>query len=213
VNHVVEFLDVTRAFGARDRRVLLGPWSFEVPSGVIAGLVGPNGSGKTTVLRIAATLISPTSGIARVLGADCARRASRARAAVGLSLGGTRSFYWRLTAARNLSFFAVLRGVAPARAGSIVRALAEELGFAGALGAPARGLSRGYLGRMAVARALLGSPAVVLLDEPLAALDADGRNLVWRALRRRADDGSSILMTTHAAGATGRCDLVFTLGT
>ncbi|MBD3366883.1 MAG: ATP-binding cassette domain-containing protein, partial [Candidatus Eisenbacteria bacterium] len=78
----------------------------------------------------------------------------------------------------------------------------------GALGAPARGLSRGTLDRLAIARALLGDPDVVLLDEPFASLDQQGRDLAWRALRCRLDDGCSVVLTTHDRDTARRCDLV-----
>jgi len=179
-----------------------------VDRGLVAALTGPNGVGKTTALRLAATLVMPSEGSVLVSGYDVVRQARRVRQLVGLSLGGTRSFYWRITAAHNLSFFATLRGVAPVRAGAHVRGLAEEMGFAGALDAPARGLSRGNLGRMAVARALVGDPQIVLLDEPFTAIDREGRKLLWNALARRAHSGSTVLLTTHDPGVAARCDVV-----
>ena len=204
----VEFQRVSKAFDTGSGRVGLRELSFQVPPGSTAALVGPNGVGKTTALRVAATLVAPTTGHAFVSGLDCVRAPARVRALLGVSLGGPRSFYWRLSAAHNLAFFAVLRGAAPVRAGSLVRALADELGFAGALTAPARGLSRGTLGRMAIARALLCDPDVILLDEPFAAIDASGRELVWDALRRRVDAGASALIATHDLSVAGRCDAV-----
>ncbi|MBD3366619.1 MAG: ATP-binding cassette domain-containing protein, partial [Candidatus Eisenbacteria bacterium] len=133
----VEFVGVTKTFPGAAGGVGLRELSLTVPAGVVAALVGPNGCGKTTALRIAATLVSPSRGAVRILGADCVREAHRVRRTIGLSLGAMRSFYWRLTAAGNLTFFAALRGVPAARVGRHVRELAEELGVAGALGAPA----------------------------------------------------------------------------
>ncbi len=207
----IEFRNVARLFRGRNGPTGLDGLTLDVPSGVTAALMGPNGSGKTTALRIAATLVAPDRGTVKVGGFDCVREARRARRLVGVSLGGTRSFYWRITAAHNLSFFAALKGVPPVRAGRIVHALALELGFAGALGVPARGLSRGMLGRMAVARALIADPYVLLLDEPFVAIDREGRDFVWEALTRRARAGCAVLLTTHDEGLAGRCDRVATL--
>jgi ABC-type multidrug transport system ATPase subunit len=142
-----------------------------------------------------------------VFGRDILTERTAVRRLTGVSLGG-RSFYQRLTARHNLTFFARLVGV---RAGTVAREiqrLAAELDVERFLPRPARNLSRGALARLSVARACLGEPPLLLLDEPFASVDGRARELLWRALERRAREGRAVVMATHDLEVAGRCDLV-----
>lgn len=173
--------------------------SFKVGEGEIFGLIGRNGAGKTTLTKIVATLVQPTSGTVTVRGYDSVHNDERVRGLVGLATAEERSFYWRLTVAQNLMFFARLYGMSEAAArGRIVELLArleiEEL-------ANRRfgELSTGNKQRMAVARAMLAAPPVLLLDEPTRSLDplAAARMRSFISQLAAAHPPVSILLTSH----------------
>src|SRR5918999_4734896 len=173
--------------------------SFEVREGEVFGLIGRNGAGKTTLAKIIATLVQPTSGAVSVRGFDSVRDEGRVRAEVGLASAEERSFYWRLTVEQNLTFFARLYGL-PARD---ARRRIEELVERFELGEIRRRrfgeLSTGNKQRMSVARALLNSPPVLLLDEPTRSLDplaaARMRELIGSL--QHASPPVTVLLTSH----------------
>jgi ABC-type multidrug transport system ATPase subunit len=182
-----------------------------VDRGQVGALVGPNGCGKTTALRIVATLVRPTSGRALVFGRDVSTEASAVRSMIGVSLGGGRSFYWRLSASHNLVFFARLRGVTRGAITGEIRRLAAELDVERYLVRPVRSLSRGTLARLSVARACLGDPRMLILDEPFASVDARSRRLIWNAIERRARAGRAVVLATHDDRVRARCAPVLEL--
>lgn len=209
----VELRDVRKVYRRRGWSVVaLEPLTFSVDRGATAALVGPNGAGKSTALKILATLVEPSAGRALVLGRDVVREGPAVRRLIGVSLGSARSFYWRLTARHNLSFFGRLRGMAGGELRDAIDEASEALGILRSLDAPARRLSRGTLARLAVARAVLGHPALILLDEPFAAVDSIGRDLIWRVLADRAGRGAAVVMATHDGTQAERCDHVIELG-
>jgi ABC-type Na+ transport system ATPase subunit NatA len=179
--------------------------SAVVERGQIAALVGRNGSGKTTALRIAATLVRPTSGRALVYGRDVVREHDRVRGLLGVSIGSGRSFYWRLSAHHNLAFFGRLQGLRRARIAAEISRVAAELDLERYLDRPVRGLSQGTLARLSVARACLGEPELLLLDEPCASVDVRSRELLWGALERRVAAGHAVLLATHEEWVSRRC--------
>jgi ABC-2 type transport system ATP-binding protein len=170
-----------------------------LPSGALLGILGPNGAGKTTFLKLLSTLLLPTSGRLLVDGLDCERDARRVRARVGLVTGDERAFYWRLTGRQNLAFFAALHGLEPSAARTRAAALASTLGIDGVLDVRVDGYSSGMRQRLAVARALLHDPALLLLDEPTRSLDPEAaaalRGLI-SALARGG--GHTVVLVTHA---------------
>jgi ABC-2 type transport system ATP-binding protein len=185
----------------------LAPLSLQVASGEAVALLGPNGCGKTTALKIAATLVEPTSGTTAVLGRDVVKHALAVRSAIGVVLASTRSFYWRLSAGHNLAFFAAAQRIAPRTASDRVRALADEFGLSGSvLRTPARRLSRGTLAAISLMRALLHEPRLLLLDEPFASIDGPARGRIWDALERRRRDGLAVLVATHDPFQVERCE-------
>jgi ABC-type multidrug transport system ATPase subunit len=209
----VLFDRVTKRFRqGRRTTVALAALTLSVKPGCIAALVGHNGSGKTTALRIASTLVTPTSGLCSIHGLDVLRRPQDVRRCTGVSLDPERSFYLRLTAWQNLFFFAGVLGLKRSEAHDAIRRIAAELDIERFLPKPARQLSRGALARLSVARACLSEPPVFLLDEPFASVDRRGRELLWAALRRRAKAGRTVLLTTHDPGVAGRSDVVERLG-
>jgi ABC-2 type transport system ATP-binding protein len=182
--------------------------SFAVAPGMIFGLLGPNGSGKTTTIRILVTLLKPTSGTARVCGFDVAREPGKVRRVIGYA-GQSTGIDDDLTAAENAAFGGMLHGLPH---GEAWRRGAEVLAASG-LGDVAQvragRLSGGMRRRLDLALALVKRPEVLFLDEPTTGLDPQSRAALWAQLRRYRDDGMAILLTTQYLEEADRiCDLV-----
>jgi heme exporter protein A len=159
----IELADLGRAYG---ERVALAGVSLELEEGETLAVFGANGAGKTTLLRILATLLRPHRGTARVLGRELPREGWAVRGKVGF-LGHEPLLYRDLTARENLRFHARLHDVALAR----IETLLDAVGMSRRADDPVHTYSRGMLQRIAVCRAVLHEPELLLLDEPLAGLD------------------------------------------
>jgi ABC-type multidrug transport system ATPase subunit len=173
---VIRVAQLSRRFGERE---VINGLDVEVTPGARLALRGPNGSGKTTFLRCILGTVAPTAGTVTVGGH--AAGSLEARKLIGATLSQERSFYLRLTGRQNLAFFAQLRGLGAREVDAVVDEL--ELGEIAAQRAD-RG-SSGMLQQLAFARALLGDPPVLLLDEPTRSLDVEARKRVWAAVERR----------------------------
>lgn len=169
--------------------------SLEIGAARTVALLGPNGAGKTTLLRILATAIRPSYGSAAIDGLDLARDLDAVRGRVAY-LSHATGLYDDLTARENLAFAATLLGT-PDRAGRVERALAD-IGLEARAGERVGGFSAGMRKRLALGRILLGSASLVLLDEPYAALDGDGMDLVDQLLAAWRAAGVSVLVASHA---------------
>jgi heme exporter protein A len=192
--------EVAQAVIARDVRktfefkpVLRGI-SLTIPTGATVALLGPNGAGKTTLLRILATLARPSVGEVTIDGLDLRRDAQIIRQHIGY-LGHQPLLYEELTAEENLDFFARMYGVQNRHARA--DALIERVGLRQKAKDRVRDLSRGQTQRLALARALLHEPSLLLLDEPDAGLDEQGIALLEEVLRERSTPGQTAIFTTH----------------
>ena len=181
--------------------------SFEVTKGEIFGYLGANGAGKSTTIRMLCGLLSVSSGEAEVAGVDVVHRAHAVRHAIGY-MSQKFSLYLDLTVAENLEFFGGaydLFGKAfRARRDAVIGDLALEK-LSGEL---TGSLPGGVRQRLALACALLHQPHVVFLDEPTAGVDPEARRNFWRLIRRLADDGTTIFVTTHYMDEAEYCDRV-----
>ena len=195
----IELLDLGRAYG--DRIALAGV-TLSLAEGQTLAVFGPNGAGKSTLLRILATLLRPHRGTVRVLGAELPREGWRARGRIGF-LGHEPLLYRELTARENLRFHARLHRVAPGRA----EALLEAVGLAERADETVRTFSRGMVQRVAVCRAVLHDPELLLLDEPLAGLDPGAAASVEALLGRR----TRVVISHDVDGALAGSDLVLGL--
>jgi ABC-2 type transport system ATP-binding protein len=165
--------------------------SFAVPRGTITGFLGPNGAGKTTTLRMLLGLVAPTGGRATIDGQPYVRLADPLRQ-VGAVLESS-SFYPGRTAANHLRVQATAGGIDPAR----VDAVLELTALAGAADRRVGGFSLGMRQRLGLATALLGEPRVLILDEPANGLDPAGVRWLRQLLRRFADEGRTVLVSSH----------------
>ncbi|HEX9713098.1 MAG TPA: ABC transporter ATP-binding protein [Actinomycetota bacterium] len=167
---------------------------LSVPRGSISVLTGANGAGKTTLLRVFATLLVPDAGTAAVAGADVVAQPDRVRRAVGVALVNERGLYWRLSGFDNLVFFGRLDGARRADARAQARALLEQVGLGHVGDKRVAAYSAGQRQRLILARALLGAPPVLLLDEPMRGLDEEGVARVRALLRARTEAGGTVLI-------------------
>jgi len=171
---------------------------LEIDSGEIVALVGPNGSGKSTLLRILGTIVLPDSGRVRVAGHDAVADPAAVRRSLGVMLGDERSSYWRISGRRNLEFFAALHGMRRGEAADRAAALLGDLGLAEVADRPVSGYSSGMRVKLSLARALLGEPSILLLDEPTASLDPVAAERFRELVERLAGErGATVLLTTH----------------
>jgi ABC-2 type transport system ATP-binding protein len=173
--------------------------SFEVETGEIFGLIGRNGAGKTTLTKIVATLVQPTTGSVSVRGHDSVERDESVRREIGLATAEERSFYWRLTSEQNLMFFARLHGLSDARAKQRIKDLFGKLELDEVARRRFGELSTGNKQRLAVARAMLSSPPVLLLDEPTRSLDPLAAARMREMIQSLAgqDPPVTIFLTSH----------------
>ncbi|HEV3140189.1 MAG TPA: ABC transporter ATP-binding protein [Vicinamibacterales bacterium] len=186
----VQIADISRHFG---RRRALSRISLTLHAGDIVGLLGPNGAGKSTLLGVLATIVAPTSGEVRY-GADTAReRGPLLRQRIGV-LAHELYLYPELSAQQNLTFFAELYGL---DAGRVVPAALERANLADRAADEVGSFSRGMRQRLALERALLHDPRLVLLDEPFTGLDDRSVSAVSDRVRLLAAGGAIVIVATH----------------
>ena len=176
--------------------------SLEVNAGEIMGLLGPNGSGKTTILRILTGYLRPSSGTARVAGLDVVDDALEARRRIGYVPEDVPLYAW-MTVVEFLTFMARIKGLTAGVLRSAVDAVIERLGLGQMRRVQIGKLSRGYRQRVAIAQALLGNPELLILDEPTNGLDP--RQIIeMRELTRSLAGAHTILVTSHILGEMER---------
>ncbi len=198
----VALRELGRAYG--DRVALTGV-TLELPRGATLAVFGANGAGKTTLLRVLATLLRPHTGEARVFGRALPREGWAVRGRIGL-VAHEPLLYRDLTARENLRFHARLHDVAPARGEELL----ERVGMARRADEPVRSLSRGMAQRVAICRALLHEPELLLLDEPLANLDPGAAGAV-APLIGRAGGATRVLISHDVEQGLEEADLVLGL--
>jgi len=174
--------------------------SLELYQGEALGLLGPNGAGKTTLLEILSTLLLPTGGQARVCGYDVVREAKQVRKALSYCASASDNFYPRLTGAANLEFYALLNDLSPQEARRKIQTVLNLVELEASGDVPFQRYSEGMKQRLALARALLTDPELLLLDEPTRSLDPVLQGEIRRFVRERvvAKLGKTVLLVTHS---------------
>lgn len=199
----IELIGLTHDYGAR---VALRDLSFQVRQGEIFGLLGPNGSGKTTLFRILSTLMVPTGGQARVAGFDVATQPDQVRQLTGVVFQAS-SLDARLTVTENLTHQGHLYGLHGASLHQRAQEVLARVGLTDRANEMAGKLSGGQQRRVELAKGLIHSPKVLLLDEPSTGLDPGARRDLWQYLRILRDkQGISVLVTTHLMEEAEHCD-------
>ena len=172
--------------------------SFDVEPGEVVALLGPNGAGKSTLLRILGTTVLADGGTVTVAGHDVVRDAAAARRSLGVMIGDERSHYWRLSGRRNLHFFAALAGMTRSEAEVRSQQLLEEVGLADAADRRVGEYSSGMRARLALARARLADPPLLLFDEPTRTLDPLAASSFRENIAQVAGEGrAGVLFATH----------------
>ncbi len=171
--------------------------SLQIKPGEVFGLLGPNGAGKTTTIRMLCTLLEPTSGTATLNGYDILKQPNKVRQSLGTVLAGDRSIYWKMTGRENLEYFAALFHIPP----KVARQRIDELLARMELTARADDLvekySTGMKQRIAISKALIARPPILLLDEPTLGLDPQAARMVRELVENLKAEGHTILLTTH----------------
>jgi len=198
---MIEVRGLTKRFGAI---TAVDDVTFTIGEGEIFGILGPNGSGKTTTIRMLCGLIQPTSGTAMVAGADVVRDPDGVKARIGY-MSQAFGLYRDLTVLKNLRFYAGLYGIDKdwrERAERVVSAMR----LTGSTDRLAGQLSGGNRQRLALGCAILHRPPVVFLDEPTAGVDPYARRVFWQIIRDLASQGTTMIVTTHYMDEAERFD-------
>lgn len=181
--------------------------SIRVEEGSVYGFLGPNGSGKSTTIRMLCGLLGPTEGAGLVLGMDLARDGQRLKRQVGY-MSQKFSIYPELTVIENLNFYAGLYGLSRGEKGERIKNMLRLAGLTGRENEIVRGLAGGWRQRLALGCAILHRPRILFLDEPTSGVDPASRRLFWDIIYDLADDGTTVMVTTHFMDEAEHCDKV-----
>jgi ABC-2 type transport system ATP-binding protein len=196
---VIDVHGLTKSFGGR---TVVRNLSMQVKRGTIYGFLGPNGSGKTTTIRMLCGLLTPDSGTGTCLGYDIRRDTNMIKREVGY-MTQRFSLYQDLSVRENLEFVARIYGLP--RPAAAARAAIERLGLSGREEQIAGELSGGWKQRLALGACTLPSPQLLLLDEPTAGVDPKARRDFWNEIHALAADGLTVLVSTHYMDEAERC--------
>ncbi|HUN28936.1 MAG TPA: ABC transporter ATP-binding protein [Alphaproteobacteria bacterium] len=192
---------LTKRYG---ERTVVDRVSFSIPAGSIFGFLGPNGSGKTTTIKMLCGLVRPSAGDAHVAGFDVEKESARVRRSIGYMAQGF-SMYGDLTVDENLEFYARAYGLSGSTRAQRKQRVVEIVGIGEYRSYLASSLSGGWQRRLALACALIHDPPVVFLDEPTAGIDPVARRDLWDLLFQLAATGKTFFVTTHYMDEAERC--------
>lgn len=181
--------------------------TFDIARGEVFGVLGPNGSGKTTTIRMLCGLLEPTSGSATVAGFDIRTQSEEIRRNIGY-MSQRFGMYDDLTVAENLDFYASLYGLAGQKKRQRMEELFDELGLRPRSNQLAGTLSGGWKQRVSLGCAIAHHPAILFLDEPTAGVDPAARRRFWDTIYGLAKQGTTIVVTTHYMDEASRCQRI-----
>ncbi len=194
-DYAVEALNIVRTFSDGQVRAL-DDVTLHVPTGQVFGLLGPNGSGKTTMVRILSTILSPTAGSATVAGYDVVKHPNQVRKRIGLA-GQNATVDESLTGFENLRMIGLLNHLNRAFVVARSRQLLEDFGLSDAANRVTKTYSGGMRRRLDLAAALVASPPILFLDEPTTGLDPQSRQDLWAIIECLVEGGTTVLLTTQ----------------
>lgn len=200
--NVIDVTGLTKSFGDK---LVVDHFDIRVPRGAIYGFLGPNGSGKTTTIRMLCGLLLPDAGQGTCLGLDVRKQAAEIKTQAGY-MTQKFSLYEDLTIRENLDFVARMYGIADRK--NRVGAALADLGLADRSGQLAGTLSGGWKQRLALAACLIHDPQLLLLDEPTAGVDPKARRDFWDEIRRLSKAGVTVLVSTHYMDEAVQCDFI-----
>ena len=181
--------------------------SFSVEAGEVIGYLGPNGSGKTTMIRMLCGLLKPTEGTAQVMGMDVIKNPESIKPHIGY-MSQKFALYDDLTAWENLEFYAGVYEIPVKQEKDRIREVLHMAGLEDHIQTPARNLSGGWRQRLALGCALIHSPPILFLDEPTSGVDPVARREFWDLIYQLASDGKTIVVTTHYMDEAEHCSRV-----
>jgi ABC-2 type transport system ATP-binding protein len=190
---IIELQDVVKKFGST---TALAGVSFQVKKGATVGLLGPNGSGKTTTMRLLTGMIEPESGVIRVMDMDPKKQGDDIRATSGVLTENAAMYEW-MTARDNLKFFGALYGLTGEQLDAKVGSLIGEFNMREYADKKVAGYSTGMKKRLAIARALINDPEILLLDEPTSGLDPESARSIISLIEVLSSKNVTILICTH----------------
>ncbi|MBC1687335.1 ATP-binding cassette domain-containing protein [Listeria welshimeri] len=195
---MIDVVNVTKKFQDRKKSTTaVDHVSFHVGKGRIVGLVGENGAGKTTILRSIATLVFQDEGTISVAGYDTLKQAEEVKNHIGVLFGGETGLYDRLTARENLLYFGGLYGLPKHTLKNRIDDLSQRFGMRKELDRTVGGFSRGMRQKVAIARAVIHDPEVILFDEPTTGLDITSANVFRDFTRQLQKEGKTIIFSSH----------------
>ncbi|MBU3160056.1 ATP-binding cassette domain-containing protein [Clostridium frigoris] len=172
--------------------------SFVVNKGEILGLIGENGAGKTTIMRMLATMLKVTEGEGKISGHDLVKEPESIRGEIGILFGGEVGLYDRLTARENIMYFAQLNGMRVCDAKKSIEELVRELEMSEFIDRRVGKFSRGMKQKVAIARSIVHKPSVMLFDEPSTGLDVSATRLIQDFIFKCKSEGKAIVFSSHS---------------
>ena len=200
-NFAITASGLTRHFGSL---IAVKDFDLQIPTGSIYGFLGPNGSGKSTTIRMLCGLLTPSSGSASVLGLDTRRESEKLKQKIGY-MTQKFSLYEDLTVKENLQFVSEIYAVGRKERHLRVKELLEEFNLNRQMKQRVGTLSGGQKQRLSLAAAILHKPQILFLDEPTSAVDPQNRRDFWEKLFEMAEQGTTILISTHYMDEAARC--------
>ncbi|MGO0059081.1 ABC transporter ATP-binding protein [Brevibacillus fluminis] len=203
---MIEVVEASKRFGPLEA---VSQLSFTVNPGEVVGLLGENGAGKTTTMRLISGILQPSDGEIRIGGILTSTEPLAARKQVGLLFGGDVGLYGRLTAWENIAYFGRLYGMTEQQLRERIAQASKKLGMESYVRKRVAGFSRGMRQKVAIARALVHDPPVVLLDEPTTGLDVSGALVFRELIAQLRQEGKAILFSSHNMSEVKKlCDRV-----
>jgi sodium transport system ATP-binding protein len=203
---MIEIENLTKMFG---KFTALDKINMSINKGEIYGLLGENGAGKTTMLRLLSTIMQPTSGTITVLGDDIVKQSDKVRGNIGILFGGETGLYDRLTARENIEFFAKLNDMKKDKINERIEKLVKIFDMEEYIDKRVGGFSKGMKQKVSFARAVVHNPEIIMLDEPTSGLDVTAITEVHKFIKDCKNEGKTVVFSSHTMSEVEKlCDKV-----